>query len=73
VSAGPIPLNRMQVAVHTAHEQYPASQTSHIGSCVSMGEQLRVKPHGLGSDDDDLEGGLEKISAADFDEVPHAI
>jgi len=72
VSAGPIPLNRMQVAVHTAHEQYPASQTSHIGSCVSMGEQLRVKPRGLGSEDD-LEGGLEKISAADFDEVPHAI
>jgi hypothetical protein len=62
----------MQVAVHTAREEYPVSQTSHIGSYVSMGEQLRVKPRGLGPEDY-LEEGIEKISTADFDEAPHAI
>jgi hypothetical protein len=70
VSAGPIQLNRMQVAVHTAREQYPASQISHIGSYVSMGEHLRSKPRGL-EPEDDLEGDTEKMSA-DV-EVPHAI
>ena len=57
VSVAPIPLNRVQVGVHTAYEQSPTSQASHLGSCISMDAQLRDKPHGLGPKDD-LEPGV---------------
>lgn len=38
----PIPLNRIEVAVDTAYEQYPASQTM-----LSAGAQQSDKPHEL--------------------------
>jgi hypothetical protein len=61
--AGPIPLNQLQVAVHTASEQHPTPQTCHPDSCVNMDGKLCVKPHGLGpGDQGDLEGCMEKTS-----------
>jgi hypothetical protein len=59
VTAEPIPLSRMQVSISTEYEQYPASETSHQGSYVSVAEQLGDKPSGL-SLRDDPESGAER-------------
>jgi hypothetical protein len=62
-SAIPIPLGRLQIAVHTASEQHSTSQTCHPDSCVNMDGKLHVKTHGLGPEGD-LEGGMKKLSPA---------
>jgi hypothetical protein len=49
----PISLNRIEVAVDTAHEQYPTSRTT-----LSVGSQQGDKPHEL-SVGSDLEGTIE--------------
>lgn len=54
----PISLNRIEVAVDTAYEQYPTSQTTH-----SVGTQQGDRPHELsvGSDlECDMETGVAK-------------
>jgi hypothetical protein len=45
VRSGPIPLNRMEVTVHTEFDQYPISQMSRGGSYSSTDQQGRYKAH----------------------------
>jgi hypothetical protein len=55
VSAAPIPLNRMEVSVHTDCERYPVSQ---YGSSITTDGPLRDKPRELSIDDDVEHGTL---------------
>lgn len=61
VRSGPIPLNRMEVSVHTECQQYPVSKMSCSGSLISTEPQGRydLKAHEV-SLDADLESGPEK-------------
>ena len=52
ISATPIPLCRMQVAIHTIYERHLTSQTCHQDSYVRMDEPLHDNPGGLGLGDD---------------------
>ncbi|KAI0299466.1 hypothetical protein BC826DRAFT_994521 [Russula brevipes] len=54
----PIPLHRMEVAVHTSYEQYSTAQTDQHVSYVGMDGQPHDKSHGL-SFDSNLESGAE--------------
>jgi hypothetical protein len=58
IPAAHIP-HRLQVSISTQYDQYPMSQTSHLGSYVSVDEQLRDKASGL-SLGNDLESGTER-------------
>jgi hypothetical protein len=55
----PIPLNRVEVAVHTESDQYPTSQTTRCGSYITADPQGRYKAHEV-SFNTDVENGLEK-------------
>ncbi|KAH9968299.1 hypothetical protein BJV74DRAFT_868749 [Russula compacta] len=48
----PISYRQMEVAVHTAYEQYPGFQTDQHVSYIGMDGQLGEKPRGLSFDDD---------------------
>jgi len=54
-SAGPIPLKKMEVTVHTHSEQ--CADGSQYGLYISKDGQLYDKPHGLGIDGDIENGG----------------
>ncbi len=62
-STAPIPLARIQVVAHEAHEQHWTPQVNHFGSNFSG--QLHEKPHELAMAmdlvcDHGIEGGAEK-------------
>jgi hypothetical protein len=59
IFARSIALNRMEVAVHTSSEQYPAPQTSHDSLYVGTDGQPCDKLYGLGVDGD-VESNREK-------------
>jgi hypothetical protein len=56
VRSGPVPLNRMEVTVHTEYEQYAASQ---MGRYVGTDTRGQYKTHEV-TLYDDVESGPEK-------------
>ncbi|KAI0002214.1 hypothetical protein BJV74DRAFT_41381 [Russula compacta] len=53
----PIPLNRMEVSVHTAFDQHLAPQMSDHDSSIGTEGQVHEKPNGI-TPDDDVEHGM---------------
>ena len=54
INAGSIPMNRMEVVVHTVSEQYGTLQTRDDDSCISTDEQMHGIPNGLSCDHEDV-------------------
>ena len=50
INDGSIPINRIEVVVHTVSEQHGTLQTREDDSCISTDEQIHVIPNGLSCD-----------------------
>ncbi|KAF8487391.1 hypothetical protein DFH94DRAFT_25610 [Russula ochroleuca] len=59
VQPGPMPLNQMEVSVRTEYDQFPTTQMSHSGACISTNPEGSYKEHEV-SLNIDVESGLEE-------------
>jgi hypothetical protein len=54
-----MPLNQMEVSVRTEYDQFPTTQMSHSGACISTNPEGSYKEHEV-SLNIDVESGLEE-------------